>query len=105
MAVPADDGIWSDEHEVAAPIARESPGENPEEPVSEVQSKSRLGAGKNSELMAQEEVFQYQVALTAKKASEERNEQGGQFSHTMSFGGRRLRFCRPTPPVKILFSA
>jgi hypothetical protein len=96
VAVPADDGVRSDDDEVAAPSFRESLGENPQEPISAVQLRTRLGAGKNSELMSQEEVFQNQVAVTPQKASEERDKKPGYFSHIMSFGRRRLRFCHPT---------
>jgi len=54
LAVPADDGVGSDDDEVAAPLAREAPCENPQESIGAIQSRSRLGARKHSELMAKE---------------------------------------------------
>ena len=74
MGVPTDDGIWSDNDEVAAPISRESFGENPQQPITTVRLGSRLRASKNRDLMSQEEVFKYQLTLTPKEAGKNRHE-------------------------------
>jgi len=68
--VPTDDGLRPHQHEVSAPIVAETTGEDPQELVPASDLRSGLGAERNRELVAQEEVLDDQVAAALEGRAE-----------------------------------
>ncbi len=80
LAVPAEDRLRLDEHQVAPPIAAEAPHHEPEGSVPSAEPRVRTGTERDGKLLAKQEVLQHEVA-TATQQRVDRAEQEAEPFH------------------------
>ena len=90
--MPAHDGIRRDEAQVIAPAGADSASQNPEQLVPHAQASTRCGPSwpsQDGELMAQQQVLDYEVMARAHPGEDGRDQQPEEFEHALSIGDLR----------------
>jgi len=99
-AMPADDGLRPDEDEMLSPIPMESAGDQSEELVPGVEPRAALGSESDMELLAQEEILEKEIVMTAdgsRKGGEQNPEEGQHRTRIAALEVAR-RPCAVLPP-------
>ena len=97
--MPAYDRLGGDHHQVLTPAGTPATSQHPEELVPEAELSTRPGASRprqNSELMAQEQVFEHEVMARAGPGQDRREQQPEEFEHASKITDRRSRQVLPS---------
>ena len=73
--MPANDCLGPDKLKVAAPVRKDSPDQNPEEPVMPLEQEAAPRAQRHLELLAEQQVLQDEVVATPDRRSTRTDDQ------------------------------